>query len=180
MQDKYIKDITILIGVIILFVISFRVYFLFNKADRVSVESIHVGLGLDQALLDQIKQIEMSIRDRKDFRFTVDRDPLKQDLVVQTQLDLLREWEAMVRRMMRLSSVFIDSEGNETAVIVWNGRNNTVRVGDTLNNKTITRITLDRLYYTEGGRAGTIIRQPVPPRPTAPDTRGRNDRLENW
>ena len=179
MHDKHVKDLAISLGVIILIVIAFRAYFLYNKTSSVPVDSIYSRLALDSALMNQIQQIEDSINDRKEFVFTVLRDPLKQDLIVQTRLDLLREWEEMVRRMMRLSAVLIDNDGNQTAIIVWNGRNNSVKVGDVLNNRRITNITLDRVEYIEGGQRGYMVRQAIPPRPVPARNTPRQFRAEN-
>jgi len=138
-------------------------------------------MALGESLLSQIQLIETSIRERKEFRFTVDRDPLRQDLIVQTRLDLLAEWEAMVRAMMRLSAVLIDDTGSDhRAMIAWNGLNNVVSVGDVLNNRRITGISSSSVTYVEGGRRGEMTLQPVPPRPAQLDTRSRAERSFNW
>ena len=176
MQDRYIKDLALALGVIILIVFGVRVFFLYQKEAKVPSDSIYTRLALSPELLEQITQIEDSIKERKEFRFTVRRDPLKQDLIVQTRLDLLKEWEEMVRRMMRLTAVIEDETGGKSAIISWNGKNNRVEVGDVLNNKRITRIEMDRVEYSEGGMRGVFIPQKVPPRPVPLETRNTNTR----
>jgi hypothetical protein len=179
MQDKYIKDLALAIVVIALIVFSIRNYYLYNRVSAVPDESIYSAMALDAALLNQIQQIEESIRERKDFRFTVNRDPLRQDLIVQTRLDLLHEWEQMVRRMMRLSATYFDESGNQIAMIAWNGTDNVVRIGDVLNNRRITGISENSVTYTEAGSTGTMNLQPVPPRPVQLDSRQRSERAGN-
>ena len=180
MQEKYIKDLAIALGVIVLIVLGARDYYLYNKINVVPAQSIYSTIALDASLLNQIQQIEDSIRERKDFKFTVNRDPLKQDLVVQTKLDLMKEWEEMVKRMMRLTATFKDSQGNQKAMIAFGGKENVVGVGDVLNNKKITNITLDKVYFTEGGNQGHLTLQPIPPRPAQIDPKQSAERSYNW
>jgi len=164
MQDRYIKDLALALGVILLIVFAIRDYYIYNLTMKVPTESRYKHLSLSQELLDQIAQIEDSIKERKEFRFTVKRDPLKQDLIVQTRLDLLKEWEEMVRRMMRLTATIDDGE-SQRAIIEWNAKSNVVVVGDILNNKRITHISADFVEYTEGGMRGTLVPQSIPPKP---------------
>ena len=165
MQDRYVKDLAIALGVILLIVFGIRNYFFYHRIVKVPAESRYSQLALSEELLERITQIEESIQERKQFRFTVRRDPLKQDLIVQTRLDLLKEWEEMVRRMMRLTAIIEDDMGNQKAIIAWDAKNTVVGVGDIINNKRITRITDDRVEYTEAGKTGTLTPQPIPPKP---------------
>jgi len=173
MQEKHLKDFTIVVGVIFLLIFTFRVYFFYKQTRSIPHQSRYQSVALDSELMKQIEQIEQSIRARKDFRFTVNRDPLKQDLIIQTRLDLLKEWEDRVRRMMRLSAVFTDTEGNNKAIIVWNGENNVVAPGDMLNNHLITKINAEQVEYEFNGRKGYLQPQPVPPKPVELQT-GKN------
>jgi hypothetical protein len=88
-------------------------------------------------------------------------------------MDLIAEWEEMVRQMMRVSATFIDSEGNRKAIIAWNGLNNVVGIGDVLNNRRIVEINDASIAYTEGGRRGVIALQPIPQRPAELNPRHR-------
>ncbi|MCL1826879.1 MAG: hypothetical protein FWG20_02455 [Candidatus Cloacimonetes bacterium] len=172
MQDRYIKDLALSLGVIILIIFGIRVYYLYAKVSKVQEHSIYSQRALSPELLDQIAQIEDSIKERKNYRFTVRRDPLKQDLIVQTRLDLLKEWEEKVKRMMRLTAIIGEDE-NQRAIIEWNAKSNVVAVGDVLNNKRITRIGVNEVDYIENGIKGTFVPQPVPPKPVQLD-RGRS------
>jgi len=167
MQDRYIKDLAILLCVLVVIVLSFRAYYLFHQTRKIPKDSVYADMKLSDDLLAQIHQIDESISERKEFRFRVTRDPLRQDLIVQTRLDLLAEWEAMVRRTMRLSAIIDDSEGNRAATIEYQGKSNLVRVGDTLANRRFTRIDTQerRLYYTDNGVSGYMVEQKVPPKP---------------
>jgi len=96
-------------------------------------------------------------------------------------MDLIAEWEEAVRRMMRVTAILLDeSEGNHKAIIVWNGRNNEVRIGDVINNRRITGITQSSVTFTEAGRRGEMPLQAVPPRPANIDGRQRSDSQFSW
>lgn len=180
MQEKNVKDLVIGLGVLAIIAFSFRCYMLFHQVNRVPEESRYSRLALDQNLLNQIQQIEESITERKNFKFTVEKDPLKQDLIVQTRLDLRKQWEDMVRSMMRLTATFKDSENRQKAMIAFGGKDHIVEVGDVINNKKITRITFDEVYFQEGGHTGVLKVEPIPPKPVQLE-RSVNPALEyNW
>jgi len=183
MQERYFKDLGILLCVIIIFILAFRAYYTLNEARKIPKESQYANMKLSDELLAKIQQIDESISERKEFRFRVTRDPLKQDLIVQTRLDLLAEWEAMVRRTPRLSAIYDDHEGNRVADIDYDGKMNTVKAGDVIANRRVTRIdtTEKKLYYVENGVSGQMVESKVPPKPAAiatPTATAKNE--YNW
>jgi hypothetical protein len=131
------------------------------------MDSIYKDLAIDGDLLAKIHQIDESISERKKFRFTVRRDPLKQDLIIQTRMDLLAEWEQMVRNMFRLTSLIDMQDGTVVAVIEHGGKRNVVSVGDRVSYRRITRIDVPnrRVHYYDGTREGIMVEQPIPPKP---------------
>jgi hypothetical protein len=167
MQDRYIKDMCILLGVLVIIILGFKTYYEYGKTSVVPMESIYKDLSIDGDLLAQIHQIDESISERKKFRFTVRRDPLKQDLIIQTRMDLLAEWEQMVRNMIRLTAIFDDQDGSVVAIIEHGGKQNVVRVGETVSNRRITRIDVParRVYFFDGNREGYMVEQGIPPKP---------------
>jgi len=182
MQDRYIKDLAILLCVIVVIVLCFRVYYVYNRIHKIPKESPWSTLALDDELLAKIQQIDESISERKEFRFRVTRDPLKQDLIVQTRLDLLAEWEAMVKRTMRLSSMIEDNQGNRLALVEYEGKSNMIKVGDTLGNRRFTSLdfTNRRLYYTENGITQYMVESKVPPKPVQLESRSAAATSYNW
>jgi len=92
MQEKHIKDLVIGIAFIMLLVFTVNDYSLYHKTNKIPKESKYTNIALDETLLSQIQSIEHSIKDRKSFNFTVTKDPLLQDLIVKTRLDLQKQW----------------------------------------------------------------------------------------
>jgi type II secretory pathway component PulC len=131
------------------------------------MDSIYKDLAIDGDLLAKIHQIDESISERKKFRFTVRRDPLRQDLIIQTRMDLLAEWELMVRNMIRLTSIVDMQDGTVVAVIEHGGKRNVVKVGESVSNRRITRIDVPnrRVYFNDGNREGYMVEQGIPPKP---------------
>jgi len=183
MQEKYLKDLGILLCVAIIFILAFRAYYVYTQVRKIPKVSQYANMQLSDNLLTQIHQIDESISERKEFRFRVTRDPLKQDLIVQTRLDLLAEWEAMVRRTPRLSAIYDDHQGTLVADIEYDGKMNTVKVGETVAHRRVTRIdsSAKKLYYVENGVSGQMEEQKVPPKPALISSQqGSNKNEYNW
>jgi len=180
MQDKHIKDLVLALGVILLIAYGLYGYIQFFKTQSIPEQSEYLTRAIDAGLLKQIQQIEESIKQRKEFVFNVAKDPLKQDLIVQTKLDLQKQWEDMVRSMMRLTAVLKDSEGTQKAMIAFGGKTHLVKIGDVLNNKKITKISTDKVYFEENGHTGHLVVQPIPPKPTKLQEQGSGTPEYNW
>ncbi len=180
MQDKHIKDLVIALGVILLIAFGFHGYILFYRTNSISEQSEFLTRAIDEGLLNQIQQIEESIKERKVFVFTVNKDPLRQDLIVQTKLDLQKQWADMVRSMMRLTAILKDSEGTQKAMIAFGGQTHLVQIGDVLNNKTITSISSDKVYFEEDGKIGFLTVEPIPPKPVQLDQNRSSTPEYNW
>ncbi len=179
MQEKHIKDLVIALAFIMLLVFGVVDYNLFTKVQKVPFDSKYTNIAMDETLLAQIQSIEHSISDRKSFNFTVTKDPLLQDLVVKTRLDLQKQWEEMVASMMRLSATFTDSFGRKKAMIAFDGKNNLVSVGDVIGGRKITDITNDKVYFTENGYKGFLEVQKIPPKPVELDET-KKEKQYNW
>ncbi len=169
MESKYLKDFVIALVFIMLFVFGVRDYNFYKKAEAVSEESKYKNLALDDVLLKRIQEIETSIQDRKMFVFTVVKDPLEQNLIVKTQVDLQKQWEEMVASMMRLAATFVDSRGAKRAYISYAGKNWDVKAGDQIGDRKIVEIQQGRVYFTQGGMKGFIDVQPIPAKPASLD-----------
>lgn len=179
MQDKYLKDFVIGLIVIMIIAFMFNDYRLFTKARAIPEQSKYSNIALDENLLSKIQSIETTINDRKMFTFTVTKDPLQQDLIVKTKVDLQNQWEDMVRSMMRLSATFTDSKGQKKAMIAFQGRDNLVGIGDVVGGRKIVDIQNQRVYFTENGYKGFLDIQKIPPKPVELDTQKQENQY-NW
>lgn len=173
METRYIKDFTIAILVIILFVFLLKTVNVVNTAQAVPTDSIHKDMAIDAQLIEQIQQIEHSIRDRMDFRFTVTRDPLEQNLIVRTRVDLEQEWRRQVEAIIRLAATYVDEEGNRRAAIAYRGQTRLYAIGDYIDNNRIVDINVGNITLMYQGRESTLELKPIPPKPAQIDDRSR-------
>ncbi len=102
MEEKYLKDLVIALIVILLIVLGVKCNSLYSKIKVVPVDSKYEKLALSDNLFNQIQNIEQSIQDRKEFVFTVKKDPLEQNLIGKTIKDLEKKWRQEVENMVRL------------------------------------------------------------------------------
>lgn len=177
MQDKYIKDFVIALSMIMLVVFLIQGVRLYQQANKVLPESKYKKIALSQKLIKQIQEIESSIQDRKMFVFSVVKDPLEQNLIVKTKVDLENNWKSMVESMMRLSATYSDSNGQRRATIAYEGKNYDVHVGDFIAGRKIIDIQQGRVYFSQGGVKGLLDLQPVPAKPVELQD---NKKIYNW
>ncbi len=130
MEYRYLKDFAIILVVIMLAVFAYMVYRHYETVSKVPMDSKYKNLSLSDDLLKQIQEIEMTIIDRKNFVFTVQKDPLEQNLIVKTMIDLEKEWVKRVQSMLRLASTLIDEDGNKRAAFAYHGEMHLLKVGD--------------------------------------------------
>ncbi len=179
METRHIKDLTVGVLVIILIAFVFQMVSVIRTVNDVPEESIYKDLAIDQQLLEQIQQIEDSITDRKGFIFTVTRDPLEQNIVVSTRVDLELEWRRKVESMMRLAATYIDEQGNRRASIAYRGKMELYDVGDYIEDNRIVSIESGTITLAQNGREQILEVKPIPPKPAQIDTE-RRDRREEY
>jgi hypothetical protein len=165
MDYKYLKDFAISLTIIMLVVFLLRDASLYKKEMNVPVKSVYSKLSVNDSLMATILNIEKSIQDRKSFLFTVTKDPLKQDLIVQDRIDLLAQWQIMVKNMVRLAGTFIDEKGKRTAIISYQGTDGRYYIGDYVAGRRIEEIQNGRVIYVANGQRGTMVLEPIPPKP---------------
>lgn len=165
MDFKYLKDFAISLTIIMLIVFLLRDAALYKKEVNVPAKSVYTKLSVNDSLMATIQDIEKSIQDRKSFLFTVTKDPLKQDLIVQDRIDQLALWQVMVKNMVRLAGTFIDENGKRTAIISYQGVDGRYYIGDYVAGRKIEEIQNGRVVYVSNGQRGTMYLEPIPPKP---------------
>ncbi|MBN1327674.1 MAG: hypothetical protein JW996_06965 [Candidatus Cloacimonetes bacterium] len=165
MEDKYLKDFVIALIVIVVLAFGIKDYYIMQKVKTVPKESKYQVLTLSDELLTRIQNIENSIQDRKEFTFTVQKDPLEQNLIVRTKKDLEKQWREEVESMVRLQSTVIMENGDKIASIAYQGENNYYRVGDTFVFGIITDIKEGEILYNYKGRYGVLKVTKLPEKP---------------
>lgn len=179
METRHIKDFTLAVVVIILIAFLIHAIGIMRTSFEIPDESIYKDLAIDQQLLAQIQQIEESISDRMDFVFTVTRDPLEQNIVVRTQVDLEQEWREKVKSMIRLAATYVDDRGNRRASIDYQGEVKAYEIGDYIDNNRIESIVSGRVTLAYNGREQILEVEPIPSRPRRIE-RDRRDRQREY
>lgn len=165
MEHKYLKDFVISIGVLLILAYGTMSYFLFNKVKNIPKESVYKNVALKKNLLDKINKIDLSIKDRKSFVFSVTRDPLEQHLIVKTKKDLEKQWREEVENMVRLEYTMIAEEGLKMASVAYKGKSNLYKIGDSFFHGKIVDVQSSKLIYTYYDKKKVMNLTKIPPKP---------------
>lgn len=182
MEEKYLKDLVIALIVILLIVLGVKCNSLYSDIKVVPVESKYRKLALSEDLFNQIQNIENSIQDRKEFVFTVTKDPLEQNLIVKTIKDLEKQWRMEVERMVRLESTIVPEVGRKMAAISHKGKTKLYSIGDNFFYGKITDIRKGKIVYSYKGKDNILALQKLPDKPEAikDDYEVSLERKINW
>ncbi|MDP8232233.1 MAG: hypothetical protein P9L91_06130 [Candidatus Zophobacter franzmannii] len=165
MEFRYLKDFAVTLTFVILIAFAVKNVSSYKIVDEVPDDSKYKEQQLDEDLLKQIHSIEQSIQDRKLFIFTVKKDPLKQDLIVQDKKDRLKIWQDRVENMIRLAGTSIDEDGNSMAIFAYKGQTHYYSIGDEIAGRKIVEIQDGKVIYTKNGSQGVMVNEPIPPKP---------------
>ncbi len=166
MQLRYVKDFAIILIVISILVIGGRLLSLNRSVSKVPDKSIYSKESVSDTLLNKIKGIEQSIQERKNFVFSINRDPLRQGNIIKDRFDQEKEFMDMVKNTFRLSSTSVTDDGQKIATIEYQDMNYYARIGDTVEGRRITDIGDNWMRYYYGGSTYTVE---LSPRPVMPD-----------
>jgi len=182
MEEKYLKDFVISLVVILLLAFGMNNVSLLRKVETIPKESKYAGLVMGEELLSQIKEIESSIQDRKDFVFTVEKDPLEQNLIVKTMKDLQTQWRRKIENMVRLESTIIPENGEKRAAITYKGSTTIYKIGDDFIKGNIIDIEQGTVTYNYKGTVGTINVKKLPEKPVEiqENNKTKKNRQYNW
>ncbi|MCD4652164.1 MAG: hypothetical protein K8S56_10340 [Candidatus Cloacimonetes bacterium] len=185
MAGRYIKDFTIAVIFILIIVYAVRDFYFYRDVEEIPAQSKFSKLGLSEKLMDQIQTIEQSIQDRKQFKFTVVKDPLEQNLIVKTKVDLEKQWILEVESMVRLTATYISDGGEEKKASIAYGGNTTIyTIGEKVKGtegKQIVEIGREHIALEKGGRKEILKMAPIPPKPVGLSTvRKETTDSDNW
>ncbi len=191
MEQKYLKDFVIILVVILLLAFGIKASSLYKKVQEIPDDSKYKKMALSEKLLQQIQEIDTSIRDRKNFYFTVEKDPLEQNLIVKTQQDMEKQWREKVESLIRLEMTIIPEIGEKKAAISYKGMTTLYGIGDKFElgsdfaegtRGTITDIQPGVISYKFNGKDYDMKLSKIPPKPEALKTENKaNSKREyNW
>ncbi len=182
MGNRYLKDFTIALVFLVIIGYAVHLYFIYQTEEIIPEQSKYSRMGLSDQLKEQIKSIEQSIKDRKQFVFTVVKDPLEQNLIVKTKVDLVNQWEMEVANTLRLAGTYIGQDGTRVASIAYKGENKMYRVGDVIektNNK-IVEIKRETIVYNRNGKIVELKASQIPPKPVELSDDSNQKQVRIW
>ena len=183
MEHKYLKDFVIILIVVFMIAFGMKDYNLYHKVNKVPNDSMYKKIALSEGLLTEIHNIEESIKDRKQFVFTVTKDPLEQNLIVKTIKDIEKQWREEVENMVRLESTIVPEHGRKQAAISYKGKTVIYSVGDKFIKGKITDIREGEITYTYQNTVGDLKLQKLPERPQEikqTTSKTKKSREYNW
>ncbi len=181
MEHRYLKDFVISLVVLLFLAYAINEYFLFKKIKKIPVESVYKKVALKKDLLEKINQIDKSIKDRKNFVFTVTKDPLEQHLIVKTKKDLERQWREEIKKMVRLQYTLISEDGTKMAAVSHKGKTKIYKIGDTFFHGKVLDIKNGEMIYSYYDTKKVLKVQKIPPKPTELlDSKQKKNIEINW
>lgn len=191
MEQKYLKDFVIVLVVILVLAFGIKASALSKTANDIPEESKYKKMALSEKLLGQIQEIDTSISDRKNFYFTVEKDPLEQNLIVKTQKDLVKQWKEKVESLVRLEMTIIPEVGEKKAAISYQGMTTLYGIGEKfeLGSKyaagakgKIKDIQPGVITYSYNGKDYDMKLSKIPPKPAKlkTESKAKSEREYNW
>lgn len=90
METRSIKTLTFIVLIAaFIFNIAFAVNY-FERINKVADKSKYADQEVNKRLLQRANEIEKGIHKRKSFTFTVEKDPLKQDIILPQRVDEIK------------------------------------------------------------------------------------------
>lgn len=90
MEYRYVKDLAIILLVISVIVLAVFAVKHYNTEQQVDAKSAYAEQEVDSSLLRKAIEIEDGIGQRKDFSFSISKDPLKQDIILPKKVDEIK------------------------------------------------------------------------------------------
>ena len=154
------------------------IIFIVNKPDYTNCIFI---LKKFKRLTLEINKIDKSIKDRKNFVFTVTKDPLEQHLIVKTKKDLEKQWLKEVKNMYRLEYTMIAEDGTKLAAVAHGGKTKIYKIGDDFLNGKVLDIQNGKMVYSYYDTKKVMKVKKIPPKPVELlDSKHRKNNEINW
>lgn len=166
MEGRFWKEFVI--ALVFLSIVAYGIWAYMEWEDSKIVIKMRRVKGVPEDLKQKIAQIDESIGERKDFVFEMQkgqRDPLEQNLIVKTKVDLERQWREMVESQMRLAGT-MEIDGVKLALFEYKGRTQWVEEGGQYEGFTIQEVTDGSVQLALANRTRTLNATPVPEKPS--------------
>lgn len=163
-RERLLWSVMIILLLIIAGYMGYNVYRMGRQVREYQEAMVQETLGSeDPQLRATVEQLEFDLRERLEYTFTIDHDPLDLSQVVQgrrflAQLGFTESLES--QSVMRLSCTVIAEE--PAAVIKYQGKSRILRVGDTIDGYELIRIEPKRAVLKGNGQTLDLVAQKAP------------------
>jgi hypothetical protein len=137
---------------------------------------IPASIGMGDSLRTMAEGLERELADRLAYVAPERRDPLALRRVVRVPLPPGKADELAEAGRMRLSATLV-SEGNSIAIIKYQGKSHTLRMGDTLDQRVVKSIDKRTVVLDFLGKSVVLVNEPAPK--SEIQTEGGKRRLED-
>jgi hypothetical protein len=137
---------------------------------------IPASIGMGDSLRTMAEGLERELAERLAYAAPERRDPLALRRVVRVPLPAGRADELAEAGRMRLSATLV-SEGNSIAIIKYQGKSHTLRMGDTLDQRVVKSIDKRTVVLDFLGKSVVLVNEPAPK--SEVQTEGGKRRLED-
>jgi len=162
-RENFIWGFLIALSVVIMFFIGIRTYTISKEVREFSSEEAQEVQGADPQLLETVTMLESDLKERTEFVFKTDKDPLKLSTVIKSpKLLASMGYNETYQGIedMRLNLTIIGD--NPYASIKYMGKYEKVKVGDKIAGWEVLEIAEKTVVLRRGNRTITLNNRPSP------------------
>ncbi|MBC8276611.1 MAG: hypothetical protein H8E46_00145 [FCB group bacterium] len=162
-RENFIWGFLIAVAIIIIFASGFKTYTISKEVREFQHEEAQDVLGTDQQLLDTVNKLESQLKERLDYVFAADKDPLKLSEVIRSPklLAAMGYGESFEgEENMRLNLTVIGR--NPYASIKYMGKFYNLQIGDSIGGYRVADIDYKQVVLKKAGQAVTLYNRPDP------------------
>jgi hypothetical protein len=156
-RENFIWGFLIVIGIIMIFYSGIKTYTISKVVRDFKKEEAQNVLGTDPQLLETVNKMESELKERIEYKFLTETDPLKLSEVVRSPrllaaLGYSESFEG--EEDMRLNLTIVGN--NPYASIKWNNKYYNLSIGDTIAGYMVTEIDVKKVLLQKPGKTLTL------------------------
>ena len=175
-RTRFFWSLSIIAGIVLILFESYILYGVREDRQKVQVATQKTTIGTDKELEEIIRFLESNLEARAEFKFDLKNNPLKLDKVVFLTDDRGRLINSVQANTIRVSGLYMNIVPPR-ATIEFQNKEHTVKVGDSVQDFYIIRITENGVYAR---REGEVKFYPLQGRTLNPDDLGLMSRKSQY
>jgi len=158
-------SLLLLLIAIVVAVGIFQWYRVDKEIDDIHAEDARMVIGQDEKLAETVQQLENTLKERLEYQFDINIDPLDLTRVITSKKILekmgVNEFERS-KHEMRLSATIVGGDGESAIVLRFMGSNHILRVGDLISGWKVSEISRKSALLTRGGAKKKLVNERAP------------------